>query len=412
MLVRPSARALSKGSHMLTAVQLKPDVYWVGGIDWNARSFHGYTTEDGITYNAYLIIDEKVTLIDTTKATFRDELLARISSVIDPARIDVLIANHVEMDHSGNVPTIKEVAPNCEVYCSAPQGVKGLTAHYGDLGYHGVKTGDTLCIGKRTLSFVQTPMVHWPDNMVTYDGYDKILFSNDAFGQHFASSARFDDENDLGEVMRQARKYYANIVQPYAMQARAAIKSVRGLGADAIDMIAPAHGVVWRSHVADILDAYETTYSSGKVEEKAIVVYDSMWNSTDKIAHAIVDAFLAKKIPCQLMDLKTSHTSDCMDVFLDCKYVCVGSPTLNSQMLPTVAAFLTYMRGLSPKNGNRVGLAFGSFGWAPLGPNGVQKVMEETGFRLPAGKAFTINWIPGPEMGQQVREQVDMLVEA
>ena len=143
---------------MLTAVQLKPDVYWVGGIDWNARSFHGYTTEDGITYNAYLIIDEKVTLIDTTKATFRDELLARISSVIDPARIDVLIANHVEMDHSGNVPTIKEVAPNCEVYCSAPQGVKGLTAHYGDLGYRGVKTGDTLCIGKRTLSFVQTPM--------------------------------------------------------------------------------------------------------------------------------------------------------------------------------------------------------------------------------------------------------------
>jgi flavorubredoxin len=310
------------------------------------------------------------------------------------------------------VPTIKEVAPNCEIYCSAPQGVKGLTAHYGDLGYHGVKTGDTLCIGKRTLAFVQTPMVHWPDNMVTYDVYDKILFSNDAFGQHFASSARFDDENDFGEVMKQARKYYANIVQPYAMQARNALKAIRGLGADAIDMIAPAHGVVWRSHVADILDAYETVYASGRVEEKAIVVYDSMWNSTDRIAHAIVDAFLAKEIPCQLMDLKTNHTSDCMDVFLDCRYVCIGSPTLNSQMLPTVAAFLTYMRGLSPKNANRVGLAFGSFGWAPLGPNGVQKVMEETGFQLPAGKAFAVNWVPGPEMGEQVRELVDRLIEA
>jgi len=397
---------------MLTAVQLRPDVYWVGGIDWNARSFHGYTTEDGITYNAYLIMDEKVTLIDTAKITFKDEFLARISSVVDPSKIDVLIANHVEMDHSGNVPTIKEMAPNCEIYCSGPQGVRGLTAHYGDLGYRGVKTGDTLCIGKRTLAFVQTPMVHWPDNMVTYDAYDKILFSNDAFGQHFASSTRFDDENDLGEVMRQARKYYANIVQPYAMQAKGAIKAVRGLGADAIDMIAPAHGVVWRSHVADILDAYETVYTSGRVEEKAVVVYDSMWNSTDKIAHALVDAFLAREIPCQLMDLKTNHVSDCMDVFLDCKYVCIGSPTLNSQMLPTVAAFLTYMRGLSPKNANRVGLAFGSFGWAPLGPNGVQKVMEETGFQLPVGKAFAVNWVPGSEMIEQVKEQVGMLVEA
>ena len=179
---------------MLSAVQIKPDVYWVGALDWNAREFHGYTTEAGITYNAYLILDEKVTLIDTAKITFKDELLERISSVIDPSKIDVLIANHVEMDHSGSTPVIH-------------------TAHFGDLGYNGVKTGDTLCIGKRTLAFVQTPMVHWPDNMVTYDAYDKILFSNDAFGQHFASSARFDDENDMCEVMHQAHKYYANIVQ-------------------------------------------------------------------------------------------------------------------------------------------------------------------------------------------------------
>jgi flavorubredoxin len=394
---------------MLTAVQIKPDVYWVGGVDWNARSFHGYTTEDGITYNAYLIMDEKVTLIDTAKITFKDELLSRISSIVDPSKIDVLVANHVEMDHSGNVPTIKAAAPDCEIYCSAPQGVKGLTAHYGDLGYHGVKSGDTLCIGKRTFAFVQTPMVHWPDNMVTYDAYDKILFSNDAFGQHFASSARFDDENDFNEVMRQARKYYANIVQPYGKQAAAALAAVRGLGSDAIDLIAPAHGVVWRSHVADILDAYDG-FTSGKLEEKAIVVYDSMWNSTDKMARAIVDAFLAKGIPCQLMDLKVTHVSDCMDAFLDCRYVCVGSPTLNSQMLPTVAGFLTYMKGLSPKNADRVGLAFGSYGWAPLGPNNVEKAMEEAGFQMPVGKAITVNWIPDQTILDETKAKVEAFI--
>ncbi len=394
---------------MLSAVQIKPDVYWVGALDWNEREFHGYTTEAGIAYNSYLILDEKVTLIDTAKVTFADELVQRISSVIDPSKIDVLVANHVEMDHSGCTPTIAQLAPNCEVYCSAPQGVKGLTAHYGDLHYHGVKTGDTLCIGKRTLHFVQTPMVHWPDNMVTYDAEDKILFSNDAFGQHFASSSRFDDENDLCKVMQEARKYYANIVQPYRMQAAAAVKAVRSLGPDAIDMIAPAHGVIWRSHVEDILRRYEEEFTSGAVKEKALVVYDSMWHSTEKIALALVDGFQNAGVPVQLMDLKDNHISDVMAAFLDCKYVCVGSPTLNSQMLPTVASFLTYMRGLSPKNDNRVGLAFGSYGWAPMGPNNVQKELEAAGFRLPE-KALAINYIPSEEQLVAAREKVSALL--
>ncbi|HQE70369.1 MAG TPA: FprA family A-type flavoprotein, partial [Atopobiaceae bacterium] len=224
---------------MLTAMQIKPDVYWVGGIDWNARSFHGYTTADGITYNAYLILDEKITLVDTTKATFAEELIGRISSIVDPAKIDVIIANHIEMDHSGSIPAILELAPHAEVYASAPAGVKELAAHFGiaDERVHGVKTGDTLEIGKRTLSFVQTAMVHWPDNMVTYSAYDKILFSNDAFGQHFASGARFEDENDLHEIMLQACKYYANIVQPYGKQADAALSAVKGLGIENIDVI-------------------------------------------------------------------------------------------------------------------------------------------------------------------------------
>ena len=367
---------------MLTAVQVKPDVYWVGAVDWNARSFHGYTTEDGITYNAYLIMDEKVTLIDTAKAPFKDELLQRISAIVDPAKIDVLIANHVEMDHSGNIPTIKALNPDVEIYASAPAGVKNLTAHYGDLGYKGVKTGDTLCIGKRTLTFVQTPMVHWPDNMVTLDAEDRILFSNDAFGQHFASSKRFDDENDYSEIMKQARKYYANIVLPYRMQAAAAVKAVRGIQ-DQIDMIAPAHGVIWRSHVADILDAYEQEFTSCKLVDKAVIAYDTMWQSTDKMAHAIADAFLA-----------------------------VGSPTLNSQMLANVAGFLTYMKGLSPKanNKDRVGIAFGSYGWAPLGPKNVQAELEAAGFQMPL-PVQAINWIPSQDQLDALRDSVRGIVE-
>ena len=252
---------------MLTAREVKPDIWWVGGIDWNERMFHGYTTEAGITYNAYLIMDEKITLIDTVKPKFADELIQRISQIVDPSKIDVVITNHVEMDHSGALPRIHEIAPQAQIYASNPQGVKGIAAHYG-IEAIGVKTGDSISIGRRTLTFVQTPMVHWPDNMVTYCPEDKILFSNDAFGQHFASSKRFDVENDMSEVMHQARKYYANIVQPYSMQASKALEVVKGLD---LEVIAPSHGVIWTEHIPDILAAYED-FTSGKVEEKALIV--------------------------------------------------------------------------------------------------------------------------------------------
>ncbi|MEI3230495.1 MAG: FprA family A-type flavoprotein [Gordonibacter pamelaeae] len=231
---------------MLHAVEVKPDVYWVGGVDWNERNFHGYTTDRGSTYNAYLIMDEQPTLIDTCKPAFADELVERVREVVDPARIEHIVANHVEQDHSGALPALCALAPNARIYASAPHGVSGLAAHYGDRGYVPVKTGDTLAIGKRTLTFTQTVMVHWPDNMVAYSDADRILFSNDAFGQHYASSKRFDDEVGLPEVLAQAKKYYANIVMPYSRHVQRALGALGGLD---IDMIAPSHGVVWRSHV-------------------------------------------------------------------------------------------------------------------------------------------------------------------
>ena len=253
-------------------------------------------------------------------------------------------------------------------------------------------------------------MVHWPDNMVTYSDYDKILFSNDAFGQHYASSTRFEDESDYCEVMKQARKYYANIVLPYGRQADSAVTAVKGIGLENIDIIAPAHGVAWRSHIADIISKYEE-WTTGKLEEKALVVYDSMWGSTDKMAHALLDGFLAEGIPAQLIDLKETHISNVMYHFLDSKYVCVGSPTLNSKFLPTVSSFLTYMSGLSPKNDHRIGFAFGSYGWAPLGPKMVQAELEAAEFTMPL-PVHAIGWLPSDEDLDAVRAQVKDLVEA
>lgn len=391
---------------MLNAIEISPKVWWVGGIDWNERLFHGYTTERGITYNAYLIMDEKVTLIDTCKATFSDELVQRISQVVDPAKIDVVITNHVEMDHSGSLPVIHRIAPNATIYASAGAGVNEVRAHFG-IEATPVKSGDTLCIGERTLTFVTTPMVHWPDNMVTYSDVDQILFSNDAFGQHFATTKRFDDENDLCEIFKQAKKYYANIVWPYGMQAHKALEAVKGLD---LKMIAPSHGCIWRSHIDEILEKYEawTTYQT---EEKAVVVFDSMWHSTESMAREICDAFIAEGVSAQLVDVKTTHISDIMMYMCDAKYVAVGSPTLNSNMLPTIASFLTYMRGLSPKNEQRIGLAFGSYGWAPLGPKQVYAELESAKFQLPV-PVVAQQWIPSEENLAELQDTVRKMIEA
>ena len=388
---------------MLHAVEIKPDVYWVGGIDWNERNFHGYTTDRGSTYNAYLIMDEHVTLIDTCKAPFADELIERVSEIVDPARIDYIVANHVEQDHSGSIPAICELAPNAAIYASDPYGVNGLFAHYGERNYVGVKTGDALNIGRRTLTFTQTVMVHWPDNMVAYSDYDGILFSNDAFGQHFASSKHFDDEVGLPEVLAQAKKYYANIVMPYSRHVGRALTALEGLD---ISMIAPSHGVIWRSHVADIVQSYRV-WSSLAPDEYAIVVYDSMWHTTETMAREIVEAFIERDVPTRLFDLKVDHISDIMTEALSAKYLAVGSPTLNNGMMPTVAAFLCYLRGLSPKGGwkGRAGIPFGSYGWGTNGPDEVAAELERCGFELPLG-TLAHQWIEDAEGLTKLQEAV------
>lgn len=371
---------------MLKAIEVKPGIYWVGGIDWNERYFHGYTTERGSTYNAYLIMDEKVTLVDTCKAPFADDLLERIRSVVDPAQISYIVSNHGEPDHSGALPQVVAAAPNAQVIVSAGKGEDILRAYYGDnLPLKPVKSGDELAIGKRTLSFVQTPMVHWPDNMVTYSALDKVLFSNDAFGQHLATSKHFDDEVGLPEVLLQAKKYYANIVLPYGRQVRKALDALEGL---AIELIAPSHGVIWRSHIDQIMAEY-AKWCSNEPDDAAVVVYDSMWHTTEAMARMAAEAFVECGVPVKLLDVKCNHISDIMTDVLEAKYVAVGSPTLNNGMLPTVASFLCYLKGLAPKN--RIGIAFGSYGWAPAGPNDVAAQLEAAKFAMPI-EPITCQW--------------------
>ena len=354
----------------MKAMKISEGVYWVGAVDWNLRNFHGYETEKGSTYNAYLILDEKITLIDTVKAGFEGEMLARIASVVDPAKIDVIISNHAEPDHSGALPYIKGIAKNAAVYTAAGAGVKDLSAYYGDLGYTGVKAGETLSIGKRTLTFVPTPMVHWPDNMVTYMLPEKILFSNDAFGQHYASDERTDTECDLPEAYIQARKYYANIVQPYGMQTGKALAALEGLE---ISAICPSHGIVWTKHIPDILALYKS-WVANEYDDTAAIVYDTMWHSTEAMAHAIENAFLACGYKPRLYNLHYCHNSDIIADAMTAKYIAVGSPTLNNNMMPSVASFLTYFKGL---NGNRKKfIAFGSYGWGGQSPDQVYEGLK------------------------------------
>lgn len=341
----------------MQAIEIKKGIYWVGAIDWSVRSFHGYQTKRGSTYNAYLIIDDKITLIDTVKEAFAEELLARITSVIDPSKIDYIVSSHVEPDHSGSIPFMMKHCPKARIITTEPNGIKGLTRHYGTYDYQGVKAGDSLSIGHHTLQFVPTPMLHWPDNMVTYCPEEKLLFSNDAFGQHYTSTGRFDDENDLPTLMQEAKKYYANILMLYGRQAQTAIQALANLD---IELIATGHGIIWRSHIPEIIAAYKK-WSSFEMEEKAVVVFDSMWHSTEKMAKTITEAFAARGIPAVYYDLKVDHMSDVVVDILTSKYLAVGSPTINNNMMPTVAGFLCYLKGLAPKG--LKAFAFGSYGW-------------------------------------------------
>ncbi|MBL7168538.1 FprA family A-type flavoprotein [Candidatus Bathyarchaeota archaeon] len=357
-------------------IKMKPGVYWVGAIDWNIRNFHGYITHRGTTYNAYLVVDEKIALVDTVKEHFYPEMMKRIREIVDPQDIDYLISNHTEPDHSGSITKFMEEVEGVELIAS-PLGTQGLRRYYGDdMKITSIKDKPTISLGKKTLHFAAIPMVHWPDSMVTYIPEDKLLLPNDAFGQHLASSKRFDDEVDTAVLMQEAETYYANIVMPLWMSVNRAFKALEGLE---IDMIGPSHGIIWRGNPGMILEAYQR-WVQGESKPRAVIVYDTMWGSTEKVANALFGGLASEGVEVKIHKLGSSHNSDVIADILEAKAVLVGTPTLNNGLFPTVASFLAYMKGLKPKN--KIGAVFGSFGWGGGAKRAAEEEMKAAGIDL------------------------------
>lgn len=340
-------------------VELRKGIYWVGAIDWNIRDFHGYSTHKGSSYNAYLIVGKKIALVDTVKAPFFPEMMARIGEVLPPEKIDYLIVNHVEMDHSGSLPLLKQALPKVEVLCS-PRAEGELRLHYGGgIPLTVVKTGAILELGGgKTLTFVEVPMVHWPDSMVTYVKEDKVLLPNDAFGQHIACTERFDDELGWEAILPEATKYYANIVMPYGQQVLKALDALQGIE---IEIIGPSHGIIWRKYIPQIVASYGR-WAKGETEKKALIVYDTMWGSTERMAKAIGRGLVEEGVSIKEYRLGVSDKSDIVTEVLGARGMLLGSPTLNNGVFPSVAGFAAYIKGLRPTG--RLAAVFGSYGWA------------------------------------------------
>jgi flavorubredoxin len=360
-------------SEPFEAVKVSEHVYWVGAIDWGITDFHGYSTKRGSTYNAYLIVADDIILIDTVKAPFKAELLSRISSVTDPKNIRYIISNHSEMDHSGSLPgVIAEVQP--ETVFASPKGVEALGAHFHmDTEIVPVKDSNELKLGGLSLKCFETRMLHWPDSMITYVPEDKLLFSQDGFGMHLAASDRFADEIPESKILEEGTKYYANILLPYSPLILKLLERVAGLGVE-IDVICPDHGPIWREDLGKILGLYEQ-WAKQEPTDKVVIVYDTMWGSTDMMARAISEGAEAEGSKVEVMSLKSHDRSEVVTELLDAGALVVGTPTINNGMFPTVADVLTYIKGLKPKN--LIGAAFGSYGWSGQGSKLVNSMLEE-----------------------------------
>ncbi|MCL4456411.1 MAG: FprA family A-type flavoprotein [Nitrospirae bacterium] len=359
----------------MKAIELKNGVYWVGVIDWAVRDFHGYVTPRGTTYNNYLIMDDEVTLLDTVKYDFADITIKNIRSVVEPSKIKHVVINHIENDHVTSIDKIMALTPDATIYITE-KGRKGLDRFF-DISKWNikiVKTGDTLKIGKRTLLFIETPMLHWPDSMMTYIKEEKILISQDAFGQHIASAVRFDDEFATCESMSELEDaiidYYANILMPFGQIIKTKTAEIQKMGLE-MDMIAPDHGIIWRSNPQKVLQMY-MDMAGGKANLSVSIIYDTMWRSTEQMTSPIMQGIKDEGVECKVIRLRATPMSMAIKEFWKSRGVLIGTPTLNNVMYPTIAEFLTHLRGLRPKN--RIAAAFGSYGW---GGGAVKEAYEE-----------------------------------
>ncbi|MDD3683793.1 FprA family A-type flavoprotein [Desulfovibrio desulfuricans] len=376
-------------------VEIKKDIFWVGFVDYDHRDFHGYSrSPDGSTYNAYLIRDEKNVLLDTVASGCEGTLLCRMAQVLEPEKIDYIICNHMELDHAGALEAIIERCKPEKIFVSQT-GLKSMAGYFDckDWPVQAVKSGDSINIGKRTIVFQETRMLHWPDSMVSYIPEDKLLVSNDIFGQNIASSARFVDEfGDDGEYTRRVKEYYFNIVLPYSPMVLKTLPVVEKLD---IDMIAPDHGLIQRGEkaVRGIIDMYRAM-AEQKPQQRALIFYDTMWESTETMAYAICSGLEENNVPTRIMSVKQNHHSAVMTELADCGAVIAGSPTHNNTVLPLMAAQLTYMKGLRPLN--RIGAAFGSYGWSGEGPKFLHEQLASMNMEMPA-EPVKCTWRPDHE---------------
>ena len=342
--------------------KIKPGVYWVGVVDWGLTHFHGHelSTHRGSSYNAYLIVDEKTVLVDTVWGPFADQLIENIREVVDPSQIDIVVANHSEMDHSGGLPAVMRHAPDATLVVSK-RGAQSIEAHYHQpWNFRPVGTGDRIPIGAHELVFVEAPMLHWPDSMFTYLTGQNVLMPNDAFGQHYATAYRFNDQVDQHELYEEALKYYVNILTPFSKHVLRKIEEVLSLGLP-VDVIAPSHGVIWRQEPLQIVEKYQQ-WAAQEPEQRAVILYDTMWHGTRRMAEAIGEGLAEAGVEHKVIHAALVDRNDALVEVFRARTIVVGSPTFNSGLLPTIAPILEDLRGL--KFQNKLGAAFGCYGWS------------------------------------------------
>ncbi len=362
------------------SLEIKKDIFWVGAVDWNIRNFHGYTfsTKNGTTYNAYLILDEKLALIDAVYGPFSDEMIVNIKKIVLPERIDYIVVNHVETDHSGSLPQLLKLCPKAKLFGTL-KCKEGLYRHYyGNWDFQIVKTGDRLKLGKKTLEFIEVAMIHWPDSMFTYCPEEQVLFSNDAFGQHYATSERFDDEIGQATLMDEAAKYYANILWPFSSIILKKIEEIKRLNIS-IKMIATSHGLIWRKDPEKIIERY-LAWARNETKSEAVLVYETMWGATEKMARKIAEGIIDSGVKIKFFDINKSDRTEIIKEMLECKGFIFGSSTHDNDTPPNFAGFLKFLKGLKPKN--RIAAVFGSYGWAGGAIASIGNILKETGIEI------------------------------
>lgn len=385
------------------AKQITEKVTWVGKIDWELKHFHGdeLSTELGSSYNSYLIRDKKTALIDTVWGPYDKEFVSRLKEVIDLNEIDYIIMNHNENDHSGALPALMREIPNTPIYCTkkGEDILRGL--YHEEWNFVNVKTGDTLSLGENTLTFIECPMCHWPDTMVTYADKEQILFSNDVFGQHFATESMYDDTVNLNDLFREAEKYYANILNIYNNMVRKKVEEIVGMNLS-LKLICPSHGAIWRSHIDEIIARYRQ-WDNDYQERQITLIYDTMWQATRWMAEAMAEGIQLFDPTIRVRLMNASH-DDKNDILLEVfrsKAILVGSPTVNMGITYAIAGMLEMIHGMRFKK--KQAAAFGSIGWGGGGERRIEERLQEAGFEL-AAEALKVKWAPDSETRKQCIE--------